>query len=213
MRDRLRELRVFESDLPEFGREAEDPMELFVEWLSHAIDAGVPGPQAMTLSTVDPYGRPDSRVLLLKDVAGGRLQFATSRTSRKGRHVATAPMVAATFWWRELARQIRVRGRVAEGTREEAAADFLARPEDSRAESLIGHQSELLTDPDALASAFADARERIAAEPDLVPDHWAVYHLVPEEVEFWQGSANRLHTRLRYERGATGGWRRSRRWP
>ena len=214
LRDKLRSLPVFEGELPEFDPAAapEEPAELFLQWLIDAIERGVSEPHAMTLSTVDGYARPDSRVLLLKGVEQGRLQFATSRTSRKGRQLTGAPLAAASFYWREVGRQVRVRGRVAEGTRDDAARDFLARNHDSRAESLGGRQSELLPDLAELDTAFREAQERIAAEAELVPAHWSVYDLVPEEMEFWQGRPDRRHVRLRYEiRG--GGWSRSLRWP
>jgi pyridoxamine 5'-phosphate oxidase len=58
----------------------------------------------------------------------------------------------------------------------------------------------------------AEAAEKVAAEPELVPDHWAVYHLIPDEVEFWQGRADRRHVRLRYSLDA-GRWNRTLLWP
>lgn len=114
LRARLRAIRVFEGDLPTFdvGRATEDPVELLLSWLVSAIDAGTREPHAMTLSTVDADGRPSSRVLILKGVMGGLLQFATSRLSRKGAELDAMPYAAANFYWPELGRPIRVRGRV-----------------------------------------------------------------------------------------------------
>ena len=40
----------------------DNPMDQFGKWLEEAIEAGVPEPQAMTLSTVDAQGRLDARV-------------------------------------------------------------------------------------------------------------------------------------------------------
>ena len=214
LRTRLRELRVFEGDLPEFdaGAAPEDPVELFLAWLGQAIESGVRAPHAMTLSTIDFYGRPNSRVLLLKGVADGRLEFATSRASRKGRELAETRYVSANFHWPELARQVRVRGRAADAGPEAAAQDFRARPEASRAESFHGRQSERLADPAELDAAFEEGLRKVEGDPDLVPDHWAVYRLVPDDIEFWQGRADRRHVRLRY-RLATGGWTRELLWP
>jgi pyridoxamine 5'-phosphate oxidase len=205
---------VFDGELPTFDLESvpEHPAELFLRWLVEAIDAGVRGPHAMTLSTVDDEGRPTARVLLLRGLDDGRWQFASSRTSRKGREIAATPWGAATFYWREQGRQVRLRGRILDGGREAAARDFLARPVDSRLESLAGRQSEVLEDPGDLLAAHEESHRRLAADPELVPDHWALYHLVPDEIEFWQGDPARRHVRLRYLL-AGDGWTRQTLWP
>src|SRR5256886_11529481 len=104
------------------------PAELFRQWLLEAIDAGVQAPHAMTLGTVDEDGRPTTRVLLLKGLDDGRWQFASSRTSRKGREIAATPWGAATFYWREQSRQVRLRGRILDGGAEAAARGLLAPP-------------------------------------------------------------------------------------
>jgi pyridoxamine 5'-phosphate oxidase len=214
IRERLRALKAFDRELPTFDVEAapDHPAELFLQWLVAAIEAGVRGPHVMTLSTVDEQGRPTARVLLLKGLDDGRWQFASSRTSRKGREIAATPWGAATFYWREQGRQVRLRGRILDGGLEAAARDFLARPVDSRIESLAGHQSEVLEDPADLLAAYGESRRRLAADPELVPEHWALYHLVPDEVEFWQGDPGRRHVRLRY-RLAHEAWTRQALWP
>ena len=214
LRSRLRELRVFDETVPEFDPAAtpETPEPLFLEWLAQAIEADVRAPHAMTLSTLDFYGRPDSRVLLLKDVVDGRFAFATSRESRKGKQLDLAPWAALGFHWPELGRQIRVRGRVTDAGKEAAKTDFLERPEPSRVESWPGKQSQPLGDPAELIAASDQAAAHIADHPDEVPPHWAVYHLIPDEAEFWQGSPARRHVRLRYRLHA-GSWTRGLLWP
>jgi pyridoxamine 5'-phosphate oxidase len=85
-RDLLRGLPVFGRPLPAFDPESApgEPSALFLSWLHAAIDAGVSEPHAMTLSTVDAEGRPDARVLILKDVDADGWQFATATVSAKG---------------------------------------------------------------------------------------------------------------------------------
>ena len=214
LRTRLRELRVFDAERPSFDPATAPvhPTELFRQWLIEAIDGGVQAPHAMTLGTVDDEGRPTTRVLLLKGVDDGRLHFATSRASRKGREIAATSWGAASFYWREQSRQVRFRGRVLDAGADAAARDFLARPLDARVEAMAGRQSELLDDPGHLVTAAEEARRRLEADPDLVPEHWAVYHLVPDEVEFWQGDPTRRHIRLRY-RLVGGAWIRESLWP
>ena len=205
---------MFDEALPDFAtdRAPEDPAELFADWLAAAIDAGVRAPHAMTLSTVDQDGRPSSRVLLLKGLADGRWEFASSRASRKGVELAATPWAAANIHWPEVGRQVRLRGRVLDGGPREAARDFLARPEGSRAESLVGRQSQVLDDPADLDAALAEARARVVADPRLVPEHWVLYQLVPDEVEFWQAERERRHVRLRYAL-TRDRWTRQLLWP
>jgi pyridoxamine 5'-phosphate oxidase len=200
LRSRLRALRVFDGTLPSFDLSGapEQPAELFLQWLLEAIEAGVREPHAMTLCTVDAAGRPSSRVLILKGLSDGQWQFASSRNSRKGQELAHSCWAAASFYWSEVGRQVRLRGRVLDAGSEEAAHDFLARPAASKAESLPGHQSEVLDRIEDLDAALAEAQAQVAANPQLVPDHWALYSLIPDEVEFWQGAADRRHVRLRY---------------
>ena len=114
VRDLLRGLPVFDRPLPAFDTESVpgEPSALFLSWLHEAIDAGVSEPHAMTLSTVDADGRPDARVLILKDVDADGWQFATAATSAKGAQLAASTHAALSFHWREQGRQVRVRGAV-----------------------------------------------------------------------------------------------------
>ncbi|MEJ7634785.1 pyridoxamine 5'-phosphate oxidase family protein [Aeromicrobium sp.] len=130
LRSQLRSLPVFAGPLPDFELDSalDDPEELFVEWLESAIAAGVPEPHAMSLATVDAGGQPSSRVLVLKDLTAAGWQFATGRTTRKGRELRATQVAALNFYWQQLGRQVRVAGTVIELTAEESAADFRARP-------------------------------------------------------------------------------------
>ena len=93
-----------------------------------------------------------------------------------------------------------------------STADFLARPPASRAEGLVGRQSEPLGDPAELDRAFRAAHARVLADPELVAPAWTLYTLTAGQVEFWQGSMERRHIRLRYQR-AGNAWTRQLLWP
>lgn len=214
MRDLLRDLPVFDRPLPAFdpGDAPPDPLDLLEGWLREAIAAGVSEPHAMTLATAVPYGLPDVRVVILKDLDAEGLYFATESISAKGAQLAANPRAALGFYWREQGRQIRVRGPVQPAGPEISAQDFLARPLGSRAASLLGRQSTVLHDPAELAEALTAARARLEADPELVAEHHTVYLVKPMSMEFWQGDAERRHVRLRYRRtGAS--WRTERLWP
>jgi pyridoxamine 5'-phosphate oxidase len=214
IRDLLRGLPVFDRPLPAFDTESVpgEPFALFLSWLHEAIDAGVSEPHAMTLSTVDEEGRPDARVLILKDVDRTRWQFASAATSAKGTQLAARPHAALSFHWREQGRQVRVRGAVAAADPSVSAADFLAKPDGSRIAGLVGRQSAVLEDPRKLALEIEAASHRLAEDPFAIAEDHAVYVLTPAEVEFWQGDRQRQHIRLRYRRSAND-WITERLWP
>jgi len=90
VREWLRGIEVFAGELARFDSEAapEDPVELFLDWLREAIATGTPDPHSMTLSTVDEDGRPDARVLILKNVDAHGWQSRGSGTC-SGRDQAT----------------------------------------------------------------------------------------------------------------------------
>lgn len=159
----------------------------------------------MSVSTVDADGVPDSRMLVLKDLtADGTWCFAGQRDSTKGIELGTRPAAALLFYWRELVRSVRIRGPIVEGSSDEARADFTARSLEARAVALSGQQGTLVATATDLAHDVGTAAKRLAADPNLAPEEWVIWRLDPTEVEFWQGSATRLHTRLRYQRSVSG---------
>jgi pyridoxamine 5'-phosphate oxidase len=214
VRDLLRSLQAlagpyepFETDLV-----APTPEGQFLRWLQVAVAAGAPEPHAMTLSTVDAEGRPDSRVLLLKDVGPAGWCFATSRTSAKGVQLARRPGAALTFYWPALGRQVRVRGEVVDLGPEAAAVDFAARGRGARALALAERQSQVLELEADLVGALADAQSLIDAQPGVIAASWTLYAVQADVVEFWQADEARRHTRLQYVREGDG-WSTRRLWP
>lgn len=215
MREMLRGVPVFPAGLPEFDVRAApgDPVTLFLSWLGEAVRGGVPGPHAMTLATADAAGRVSSRVLMCHDVdEAGRWYFASDSASGKGRDLAANPHAAASFYWPQQGRQVRVSGPAASAGGPASAADFLARPPASRAAALAGPQSEPLADPAELDDAFRRAQAEVDADPSLVAPGWTLYALTAVAVEFWQADHQRRHRRLRYRR-TDGTWASTLLWP
>jgi pyridoxamine 5'-phosphate oxidase len=211
----LRGLEVFPAELPEFDvRSAPgDPVTLFLTWLAEAVRDKVLGPHAMTLATADAAGRVSSRVLICKDVdADGRWYFASDAESGKGRDLAANPCAAASFYWPQQGRQIRISGLATSAGTEASAADFLARPSASRAAALVGRQSEPVDDPADLDAAFRQSQAAVDADPGLIAPGWTLYALSADAVEFWQADQQRRHIRLQYQRTADN-WTTRRLWP
>ncbi|MFJ8696467.1 pyridoxine/pyridoxamine 5'-phosphate oxidase [Streptomyces roseolilacinus] len=211
----LHALRVWDADLPAFDPSTapDDPLDLFRTWFLDAARAGQTEPHTTQLATADEDGRPDVRTVMLHGADGRGWRFATHSTSAKGRQLAARPYAALHFYWPLRGRQVRLRGPVTPGTPEEAYADLHARSTGALAAALTGRQSEPLASPGALAEASERAWARAEAEPTAQAPTWTVYHLVPEEAEFFQGDAHRRHVRLRYHRAPGGPWARGLLWP
>lgn len=193
MRDLLRGLPVFDTDLPVFDPLAvlAHPVDLFRAWLEEAIAAGAPEPHAVTVSTVDADGVPDARVLILKDVDHDAFSIASTTSGALGVQLDRHPVASLSSYWPSRGRQIRVRGVVEPADPSVTAADFLARSPDARAKVLAGSTAP---------AALDEARRLLERDPDLVAPSWQVYRLVPRSVEFFQATVSRHHVRLRYRR-------------
>ncbi|MFC1442759.1 pyridoxal 5'-phosphate synthase [Streptacidiphilus sp. N1-10] len=205
---------MLREPLPSFDPSAApaEPFPLFLDWLTAALRSGVSEPHAMALATVDRDGLPDLRIVALRDATADGWLFATDADSPKSRQLTDRPQAALGFHWREQGRQIRLRGPVLRADAGTAAEDFRSRLPGSRAAILVGRQSEPLADRTLLDAAYAEALDRVTADPDLTTPAHALFLLRPVSAEFWQGSPGRGHTRLRYT-ATDAGWTREQLWP
>jgi len=192
--------REYDSGALQEQEMAADPMEMFARWLEEAIAAGIDEPNAMTLATATPEGKPSARVVLLKEMTRNGFTFFTNYRSRKGEELRLNPYAALMFDWHEMARQVRIEGAVEQLPPDESDAYYLSRPENARIGAWTSPQSRVVADRGELDALQREVEQRFAQEPLPRPDHWGGYLVRPERIEFWQGRPNRMHDRLVYEK-------------
>jgi pyridoxamine 5'-phosphate oxidase len=190
-----------------------DPIALFGRWLDEARAAGIALPEAFALATADASGQPSVRHVLLRGLDERGFVFFTNYDSRKGRDLAENPRAALAFYWRELERQVCVRGTVERTGREESEAYFGTRPREARLGAWASRQSEVVGSREELDARYREMEERFREGEVPLPSHWGGYRVTPEAVEFWKGREHRLHDRFRYTRRSDASWTIERLFP
>ncbi|WP_367388689.1 pyridoxamine 5'-phosphate oxidase [Lewinella sp. LCG006] len=176
-----------------------NPFEQFKHWFKAAQQSEVREPNAMTLATIAPNGRPKARIVLLKGVEEGGLVFYTNYDSQKGQDLSAHPYASVVFFWDAQQRQVRVEGKVEKVMSATSEAYFQSRPKGSQIGATASPQSQVIPNRDVLHEKVQALEQKYAKEETLpLPENWGGYRLVPDCFEFWQGRSSRLHDRIRY---------------
>lgn len=176
-----------------------DPIKQFQLWFDDAVAAKLPLPEAMSLATVTPDGRPTARMVLLKQVDIDGFVFYTNYESAKAKQLEVNPYAALVFYWPQLERQVRVEGKVTRTSAEESSAYFKTRPRESQIGAWASPQSEVISAREVLEQRARELAEQYCDREIDCPSNWGGYRLKPDRIEFWKGRVGRLHDRMLYE--------------
>ena len=192
----------------------DDPIALFGEWLKDAEETEPNDPNAVALATVDTYGLPNVRMVLLKGHDDRGFVFYTNFESNKGREALASMKAAMGFHWKSRRRQVRIRGELELVSDAEADAYYNSRHPQSRLGAWASDQSRPLDSRQTLIDQVALMEQKYGTESIPRPPHWSGFRIVPVEIEFWQDGEFRLHDRIVFKRAkSTQMWEKQRLYP
>ena len=177
-----------------------DPLSVLNAWFDEALNAGDPMPDAMTLATATPAGKPSARIVLFKGLVRGAVLFVTNYQSRKARELDANPHAALVMHFPLRQRQVRLEGRVERATQAESEAYFRGRPRGSQLGAWASPQSRPIRSRAELDALAHGVEARFADQTVARPEFWGGYLVFAERVELWLGRPDRLHDRFLYRR-------------
>lgn len=189
----------------------ENPIEMFRNWFLEVEQSEtVAEVNAMTVSTIGKDGFPKSRIVLLKQYTFEGFIFYSNYESEKGLAMAENPNVCLSFFWPAMERQIIIKGQVEKIAENLSDGYFESRPRGSRLGALVSDQSSVIPSRAYLEQKLKELEKVYEGKDIERPSHWGGYIVKPKEIEFWQGRANRLHDRIRYQLQTDFSWKRDR---
>lgn len=193
---------LLESDI------SDNPLELFQKWFFD-VDTHFPEDEtnAMTLSTLGVDGFPKGRVVLLKKYTHEGFIFYTNYESEKGKAIIAHPNVCLSFHWAGAERQVIIKGKAEKIAPNLSDGYFESRPRGSQLGAHASRQSNVVSNRKILENQLNRLEEKFVNKPIPRPEFWGGFIVKPVEIEFWQGRANRLHDRIRYQLQSDYNWK------
>ena len=187
---------------------SDNPLELFQKWFSE-FDQHVPQDEtnAMTLSTLGLDGFPKGRVVLLKKYMQQGFIFYTNYESEKGKSIIAHPKVSLSFHWAGAERQVIIKGKAEKIAVDVSDGYFESRPRGSQLGAHASQQSTVVPNRQTLENQLKTLEEKFKNKSIPRPEFWGGFIVKPIEIEFWQGRANRLHDRIRYQLQSDLNWK------
>ena len=198
---RIQNLRIdYSGKILDLDKINKNPIDEFKKWFKEAQKKNILEPNAMTLSTLSSKGNINSRTVLLKGINDKGFIFYTNYESKKGKDINFNSNVSLVFLWKELEKQIIVKGNAKKISKKDSEKYFQSRPRSSRIAAWASNQSKILSFENELKDRFLEYEEKFRNKDIPLPDFWGGFLVEPKSIEFWIGRKSRMHDRILYSR-------------
>ena len=189
-----------------------NPVLILKEWMDEVVESKIqPNPNSMSISTIDANDRPNSRMVLCKEINEelGYLVFYTNYKSNKSKEIGVNNECSGLFHWDTFGYQVRVRGIIVKSPEVESDNYFATRDIGSQLSAWASHQSQIVEDRESLDNQFQQAMDKFnLKESELEssdiniprPKFWGGYRIWIREIELWLNQKDRFHDRLLFTR-------------
>ena len=189
-----------------------NPVLILKEWMDEVVESKIqPNPNSMSISTIDANNRPNSRMVLCKEINEelGYLVFYTNYQSNKSKEIGVNNECSGLFHWDTFGYQVRVRGIIVKSPEVESDNYFATRDIGSQLSAWASHQSQIVEDRESLDNQFQQAMDKFnLKESELEsldiniprPEFWGGYRIWIREIELWLNQKDRFHDRLLFTR-------------
>ena len=188
------------------------PVLILKEWMDEVVEAKIqPNPNSMSISTIDANNRPNSRMVLCKEINEelGYLVFYTNYQSNKSKEIGVNNECSGLFHWDTFGYQVRVRGIIVKSPEAESDNYFATRDIGSQLSAWSSHQSQIVEDRESLDDHFQQAMDKFNLKDSELessdiniprPEFWGGYRIWIREIELWLNQKDRFHDRLLFTR-------------
>jgi len=185
---------LLENQIPE------NPIDLFESWFYQVEQLGTTEEvNAMNVATFGLDGFPKNRIVLLKKFSKQGFVFYTNYESEKGRAILDHPKICLSFFWQSMERQVIIKGIAEKTTADDSDSYFACRPIGSKLGAMLSPQSKVIPSREFMEEQLELLEQKFEDKEIPRPKNWGGFLVRPISMEFWQGRANRLHDRIRYQ--------------
>jgi pyridoxamine 5'-phosphate oxidase len=186
----------------------ENPVLEVKAWLEEALSKDIQDANAMVLCTVDTNNCPSSRIVLARDITPKGIVFYTNYLSDKAKDIANNPNVSLNLYWKEIDKQIKLKGTVKKVSKGVSDKYFAGRPRESQIGAWASYQSQKTNNYHQIIERFEEEKYRFEGKEIKRPPHWGGFIVEPFEIQFWKGKPSRLHENICFEKNSSGKWER-----